>query len=182
MPRVIAAILLVAVLAIGGGLIATTAYQAGLSTAVTTASAAGATVVAPVVVPAYGYGWGWHPGFGIFGFLAALFFLFIVFGLIRAIVWRGGPGRHGGWGRGGWSRTRRTRLRPIALGGPRPRDLRRLASPGPRSVAADRPDRVGWPAFRRLTDASPLPAPSDEMSEGASASRMDADEDHPRRR
>jgi len=103
MPRVIAAILLIAVLAIGGGLIATTAYQAGLSTAVTTASAAGATVVAPVVVPAYGYGWGWHPGFGIFGFFAALFFLFIVFGLIRAIVWRGGPGRHGGWGRGGWS-------------------------------------------------------------------------------
>jgi hypothetical protein len=102
MPRVIAAILLVVVLAVGGGIIATTAYQAGLSTAVTTAAADGTTVVAPVVVPAYGYGWGWHPGFGIFGFFAALFFLFLVFGLIRAIVWRGGPGRHGGWGRGGW--------------------------------------------------------------------------------
>ena len=36
MPRIFAAILLVAVLAIGGGIIATTAYQAGLSTAVTT--------------------------------------------------------------------------------------------------------------------------------------------------
>ena len=57
MPRVIAAILLVVVLVIGGGIIATTAYQAGLSTAVTTATADGATVVAPVVVPAYGYGW-----------------------------------------------------------------------------------------------------------------------------
>ena len=47
MRRLIAAILLVAVLAVGGGIIATTAYQAGLSTAVTTAPG-GATVVAPV--------------------------------------------------------------------------------------------------------------------------------------
>jgi hypothetical protein len=106
MPRILAAILLVAVLAIGGVIIATTAYQAGLSTAVTTASASGA-VVAPVVVPAYGYGYGfgWHPGFGLFGFLGALFFLFIVFALVRAIFWRGGPGRRGGWGGygpGGW--------------------------------------------------------------------------------
>ena len=103
MPRILAAILLVAVLAIGGGLIATTAYQAGLSTAVTTAGDS-AAVVTPVVVPAYGYGygWGWHAGFGFFGFLATLFFLFIVFALIRAIFWRGGPGRRGGWGPGGW--------------------------------------------------------------------------------
>ena len=103
MRRVFAAILLVAVLAIGGGIIANTAYQAGLSTAVTTATGSGATVVTPVVVPAYGYGWhafGW--GFGIFGFFAALFFLFIVFALIRAIFWRGGAGRHGGWG-SSWS-------------------------------------------------------------------------------
>ena len=100
MPRILAAILLVAVLAIGGGLIATTAYQAGLSTAVATAS--GGTAVTPVVVPAYGYGYGWHPGFGFgfFGFLATLFFLFIVFALLRAIFWRGGPGRRGGWGGG----------------------------------------------------------------------------------
>ncbi len=103
MPRILAAILLVAVLAIGGGLIATTAYQAGVSTAVTTAGDS-AAVVTPVVVPAYGYGygWGWHAGFGFFGFLATLFFLFIVFALIRAIFWRGGPGRRGGWGPGGW--------------------------------------------------------------------------------
>ena len=59
MPRIIAAILLVAVLAIGGGIIATTAYQAGLGTAVTTATGSGGTVVTPVVVPAYGYGYGW---------------------------------------------------------------------------------------------------------------------------
>ena len=78
--RIIAAIVLVAVLAVGGGIIATTAYQAGVNTAVTQAAADGATVVNPVVVPAYGYGW--HPfgfGFGFFGFLFTLFFLFIVF-------------------------------------------------------------------------------------------------------
>ena len=105
MPRILAAILLVAVLAIGGGIIATTAYQAGLSTAITTATGSAGTAVTPVVVPAYGYGYGpgWHPGFGFgfFGFLATLFFLFIVFALIRAIFWRGGPGRRG-WGPGGW--------------------------------------------------------------------------------
>ncbi len=104
MPRIIAAILLVVVLAIGGGIIATTAYQAGLSTAVTTTTAEGGTVVAPIVVPAYGYGW--HPfgfGFGIFGFFLGLFFLFVIFGLIRAIFWRGGPGRRGGWGGYGYS-------------------------------------------------------------------------------
>ena len=103
MPRTIAAILLIALLAIGGGFIAVTAYQAGLGTAVTTAIADGsATVVAPIAPYGYGYGYGWHPGgFGFFGFLGTLFFLFIVFGLIRAIFFRGGPGR-GGWGRGGW--------------------------------------------------------------------------------
>ena len=98
MRRIIPAILLIAVLAIGGGIIASTAYQAGLQTAVTTTAAGTGTTV---VVPAYGVGYGWHPfgfGFGIFGFFATLFFLFVVFALIRAIVWRGGPGRRGGWG------------------------------------------------------------------------------------
>jgi hypothetical protein len=105
--RIIAAIVLVAVLAVGGGIVATTAYQAGVNTAVTQAAADGATVVNPVVVPAYGYGW--HPfgfGFGFFGFLFTLFFLFIVFGLIRAIIWGGRGHRHGwggpGWGGSGW--------------------------------------------------------------------------------
>ncbi len=111
MRRIVPAILLIAVLAIGGGLIANAAYQAGVNTAVTTAVANGSTV-APVVLPAYGYGYGygWHPfgfGFGIFGLLFTLFFLFIVFGLLRAIIFgsrRGwGPGRWGGpGGPGGW--------------------------------------------------------------------------------
>ena len=103
MRRIVPAILLITLLVIGGGIIANTAYQAGLSTAVTTAAANGATVVAPV--PAYGYGYGygygWHPfgfGFGIFGFVFGLFFLFLIFGLIRAIFWGGRRGWGGGWG------------------------------------------------------------------------------------
>lgn len=101
MFRIVAAIALVAVLAVGGGIIATTAYQAGLSAAVTTSVADGVTTVAPVVVQPYGWGWGWGgPGFGFFGFLFFLFFLFIVIGLIRAIAF-GGRGR-GGWGGPGW--------------------------------------------------------------------------------
>jgi hypothetical protein len=110
MLRIVPAILLVAVLAIGGGLIATSAYQAGINTAVTTVVGSGGTVVAPVMVPAYGYGYGGPPfGVGFFGFLATLFFLFIVFGLLRAIF-RGGPGNRGSHGQGwgsygpGWGR------------------------------------------------------------------------------
>jgi hypothetical protein len=102
MRRIVPAILLIALLAIGGGLIANAAYDAGVNTAVTTAVANGGTV-APVVVPpyGYGYGYGWHPfgfGFGIFGLLFGLFFLFIIFGVIRAIFWGG----RRGWGPGGW--------------------------------------------------------------------------------
>ncbi|MFL5673543.1 MAG: hypothetical protein ACJ779_00915 [Chloroflexota bacterium] len=105
MPRIFAAILLVAVLVLGGGLIATTAYQAGLSTAATTATTTTGTAVAPVVVPAYGYGWGWHAGFGFVGFFFGLLFLFLIFGLIRAVLWRGGPGRSGRWGDGSGMRS-----------------------------------------------------------------------------
>ncbi|MBI3749604.1 MAG: hypothetical protein HY262_12290 [Chloroflexi bacterium] len=104
MRRIVPAILLVAALAIGGGLLVNAAYDAGVNTAVTTAVDNGAQV-APVVVPPYayggGYGYGWHPfgwGFSIFGLLFGLFFLFIIFGLIRAIFWGG----HRGWGPNGW--------------------------------------------------------------------------------
>jgi hypothetical protein len=105
MSRTFAAIALIVAILIGGGIVATTAYQAGVSTAVTQAAADGATVVNPVVVPGYGFGWGWGPGigFGFFGFLFTLFFLFIVFGLIRALIWGGrGRGHRGHWGGPGW--------------------------------------------------------------------------------
>jgi hypothetical protein len=102
MRRIVPAFVLIAVLAIGGGLLVNAAYDAGVHTAVTTAVGDGAQV-APVVVPpyGYGYGYGWHPfgwGFSIFGLLIGLFFLFVIFGLIRAVFWGG----HRGWGRGDW--------------------------------------------------------------------------------
>jgi len=107
------AFLILAAVLVGGSVVANVAYQAGVQVAVTTAAASApeGTVVTPVV-PGYGYGyghgWGWHggPGFGIFGFLFGLFFLFLLFGLLRAAFgggrhW-GGPGGWGPGGRGGW--------------------------------------------------------------------------------
>lgn len=101
MRRVVPAILLLTVLLVGGGLVATVAYQAGLSTSVTSVAAPSGTVV----VPAYGYGYGWHffgPGFGFLGFLGTVLFLFIVFGLVRALVFGFGrrPRDGHGWGPG----------------------------------------------------------------------------------
>ena len=98
-------LLVVAALVVGGGFIAQTAYQAGLTTAITTAAANApdGTVVTPVVPGGYPYGygygpgWGWgHGGFSILGFLGTLLFIFLIVGLLRAAFWRGG----GGWGHG----------------------------------------------------------------------------------
>ena len=90
--RVIAGIALALVVAaIGIG-----AFQLGVQTGV--AQDAG-TAVAPVGP----YYYGWHPfgfGFGFFGFLGTLLFIFLIFALIRGIVW-GGRGRRRG-GPGGW--------------------------------------------------------------------------------
>jgi hypothetical protein len=86
---------LIAILAIG-----LVGYQIGVSQAIATQIPAGA---APV---AY-YGYPYHFGFGFLGFLFPLFFLFLIFGLLRAVIWggRGGWGHKGGYGymgRGGW--------------------------------------------------------------------------------
>jgi hypothetical protein len=99
MSRIFAVFLLLVVLAVGGSAIAATAYQAGLTSAVTQVPPDGGTVVAPVVIHGHGWGWGF-PGFGFFGFLATLFFILLVFGLLRAIVWGGREHGHG-WGSGG---------------------------------------------------------------------------------
>jgi hypothetical protein len=74
-------------------------YQIGISQTIATQLPAGA---APV---AY-YGYPYHFGFGFLGFLFPLFFLFLIFGLLRAAMFGG----RGGWahkgpgymGRGGW--------------------------------------------------------------------------------
>lgn len=74
-------------------------YQIGVSQAIATQLPAGA---APV---AY-YGYPYHFGFGFLGFLFPLFFLFLIFGLLRAAMFggRGGWGHTGAgyMGRGGW--------------------------------------------------------------------------------
>ena len=102
-------LLVVAAVVVGGGFIAQSAYQAGLSTAITTAAANApdGTVVTPVAPSAYPYGYGygygpggWGHGFSIFGFLGTLLVIFLIVGLLRAAFWRGGGG--GGWGRHGY--------------------------------------------------------------------------------
>jgi hypothetical protein len=62
-----------------------------------------------VAVPAAGapvayYGYPYHFGFGFLGFLFPLFFLFLIFGLLRAAMWGGrGWGSHRyGYGSGKW--------------------------------------------------------------------------------
>jgi hypothetical protein len=89
--RVVAAVLLVGLLgSVGVGI-----YQAGFAAG---AATTGTTVVAPFA----GYGWygpGWGLGGGILGFLGFLIVLFLFFGLLRALFWRG---PRSSWGAGGW--------------------------------------------------------------------------------
>jgi hypothetical protein len=97
-------------------------YQAGVAQGIVDAGRFPAGAAVPVAGPGYGYAHGWH-GPGLFGLLLGLFFLFILFNLIRAAFFRGrGWGRHGygygpGWGRrdgpggpGSWRATRDQRI------------------------------------------------------------------------
>jgi hypothetical protein len=77
-------------------------YQAGIAQGIVDAG----RYPAAAAVPVSGYGW---QGPGFFGILFGIFFLFLIFGLIRAAFFRGrydgsGWGHHGyGWGPG-WSK------------------------------------------------------------------------------
>jgi hypothetical protein len=77
-------------------------YQAGIAQGIVDAGRFPAGANVPVA------GYGWHGGPGIFGIVLGIFFLFLIFGLIRAAFWRGrgsGPGwghSSHGWGPG-WS-------------------------------------------------------------------------------
>ena len=84
------------------GAIGLVGYQIGVSQTIATQLPAGA---APVAYYGYPYGFGF--GFGFLGFLFPLFFLFLIFGLLRAAMFggRGGWGHKGGagyMGRGAW--------------------------------------------------------------------------------
>jgi len=82
-------------------------YQAGIAQGIVDAGRFPAGANVPVAGAGYGYGYGWH-GPDLFGLLIGLFFLFILFGIIRAAFFGGrgrGWGHHGyGYGRGPWGR------------------------------------------------------------------------------
>lgn len=104
--RTIVRVLLVAFLVVGAIGLGVTVYNAGVSAGL---AHAGSVVVGPgtyPVAPYAGWGGGWGFGFPFFWLFGGLFFLFIMFGLIRAAFGgsRGGWDRsHGhGWYPGGW--------------------------------------------------------------------------------
>ncbi len=63
------------------------------------------------------YGYPYHFGFGFLGFLFPLFFLFLIFGLLRAAIWggRGWGGHKYGYGpmRGSWGGDARARMEEL---------------------------------------------------------------------
>jgi hypothetical protein len=97
--RTIAGILLTLLVVVGAAAIGITAYNAGVTAGLVSS---GQVVVAPggavgPYVGGYGYGVG-HGGFGFFGFLGTLLFIFLLIALFRAVT-GGGRGRWGGgWG------------------------------------------------------------------------------------
>lgn len=85
-------------------------YQAGIAQGIVDAGRFPAGAAVPVA------GYGWHGGPGIFGILFGIFFLFLIFGLLRAAFSRGrgdGPGWGHGYGYGpGWGRGPGGEARP----------------------------------------------------------------------
>ncbi|HEX8939491.1 MAG TPA: hypothetical protein VF763_04950 [Candidatus Limnocylindrales bacterium] len=92
-------------LVVGAIAVAVVAYQVGLSTGLASAGNPGAAVAYPWH---YGPAWGW--GWGFFGLLFPILFIVFIVLLVRALVWRGGPGSYGRrWGGpdGRWDDPRR---------------------------------------------------------------------------
>lgn len=102
--RSVARLLVALAIVAGVAFLGIGAYNAGVSQGL---AQAGQVVVAPGGYPVGpyiggGYGWGHGIGFGFFGFLGTLFFIFLVFALLRA-AFGGHRGRHGWGGPGGWA-------------------------------------------------------------------------------
>lgn len=89
--RVLIGVLLAIVLIVGAVCLGAYAYNVGVTAGLAQSGAlqAPATGTAPYARPFYGpfffrpFGW----GFGILGLLFPLFFLFLIFGLLRAFIW-----------------------------------------------------------------------------------------------
>jgi hypothetical protein len=91
--RILAFLLLLGLLAAGGVAIYNAGVSAGIASDVGNAIASGGAVPVPYYPgPYYAHPWGF--GFPFFGFLFGIFFLFLIFGLLRAVV---GGGHHGRW-------------------------------------------------------------------------------------
>ena len=123
--RVMAALLVVAVVVgVGAGV-----YNAGVTAGLAEAAQSVASSGDPVVAP-YWYGYGgpyWH-GPGFFGIFFWILGIFLVFGLLRVAF---GWGRGGGRGPGGWGGGRRELMEEMH------RDLhRRDASEGERPATS----------------------------------------------
>lgn len=70
-------------------------YNLGLGAQIATTGSGTA-----VAYPWWGFGFGWHP---LFGLLFGILFFVLIFALIRRAVWGGSGHHHGpGWGRTGW--------------------------------------------------------------------------------
>jgi hypothetical protein len=97
--RFIAFLVLFGLLAVAGVAV----YNAGVTAGINSDIASGAAIPAGYYSGAY---WGHPGGFGFGGFLIGLLFLFLFFGLLRAIFGFGRWGHHGGdYGKGrygGW--------------------------------------------------------------------------------
>ena len=104
--RSVARLVLALVIVAGVAFLGVGAYNAGVSQGLAQAgqvvAAPGGYAVGPgPYIGGWGYGWGHGPGFGFFGFLGTLFFIFLFLGLLRA-AFGGHRGRHGWGGPSGW--------------------------------------------------------------------------------
>ncbi|MEP7041038.1 MAG: hypothetical protein ABI864_05620 [Chloroflexota bacterium] len=104
--RFIAFLVLVGLLAVSGVTVYNAGVAAGINSDIGQAIASGAAIPAGYYSGAY---WGHPGGFGFGGFLIGIVFLFLFFGLLRAIFGFGRWGHHGGGGyskfgrHGGWN-------------------------------------------------------------------------------
>jgi hypothetical protein len=104
------------------GIVGVGAYELGVQQGLVTTG----TAVAPAV---YYY----HPFFfgGFLGFLFPLFFLFLIFGLVRAAFGGGWGRRYGGWGGHGYYASPRERFEELhrELHGEKPKDSGQSGTP-----------------------------------------------------
>ncbi|HEY7737464.1 MAG TPA: hypothetical protein VIC63_00315 [Candidatus Limnocylindria bacterium] len=96
--RFLAFLLLVGLLIGGGVAIYNAGVSAGIASDIGTAVASGDPGPVTVVTSPYVQPWGWGWGGGFFGFLFAIFLLFLFFGLLRAVFGWGRWGHHRDWG------------------------------------------------------------------------------------